>query len=131
MYDYIPWTRRVNLDDYPTYAPLQSALRSTAKHGITPGVSLPRVPKGSERRPSKPGRCFHSKTVANPASSVLEGAFQMSKLSMPTVKMSEINQPDNTVPEGTYNLRVHKAEYVAVPKSRGANPYIHVWLLIT
>lgn len=37
-----------------------------------------------------------------------------------------------TVPEATYNLRVHKAEYVPVPKSKDAKgPYIKTTIVIT
>lgn len=42
--------------------------------------------------------------------------------------------PDNqpTVPEATYNVRVHKAEYVAIPKGKDAKgPYIKCQLIIT
>lgn len=36
------------------------------------------------------------------------------------------------VPEAAYNLRVHKAEYVAIPKSKDAKgPYIKATLVIT
>jgi hypothetical protein len=38
----------------------------------------------------------------------------------------------STIPEATYNLRVHKAEYVAVPKSKDAKgPYIKTQLVVT
>lgn len=37
-----------------------------------------------------------------------------------------------TVPEGTYNLKVHKAEYIATPKTKDAKgPYIKAQLIIT
>jgi hypothetical protein len=41
------------------------------------------------------------------------------------------NLVEALVPHATYSLRVHKAEYVATPKSPTANPYIHVWHVIT
>src|SRR5262245_6735012 len=50
---------------------------------------------------------------------------------MPLVKMTDLKQRDNPVPQGTYNLRVHKATYVPVPKNRAASPYISTWLMIT
>jgi hypothetical protein len=38
----------------------------------------------------------------------------------------------STIPEATYNLRVHKAEYVATPKSQDAKgPYIKAQLIVT
>lgn len=46
--------------------------------------------------------------------------------------VSELSEGLSTVPEATYNLRVHKSEYVAVPKSKDAKgPYIKVQLIIT
>lgn len=37
-----------------------------------------------------------------------------------------------TVPEGLYNLKVHKSEYVSTPKTAGAKgPYIKAQLVIT
>lgn len=47
-------------------------------------------------------------------------------------KVSEMSEGMTTVPEATYNLRVHKAEYVAVPKSKDAKgPYIKAQFVIT
>lgn len=38
----------------------------------------------------------------------------------------------STIPEATYNLRVHKAEYVAQPKSATAKgPYVKAQLVVT
>ena len=46
--------------------------------------------------------------------------------------VSDMSEGLSTVPEATYNLRVHKAEYVAVPKSKDAKgPYIKAQLVIT
>lgn len=50
--------------------------------------------------------------------------------SAPTV--GEMSEGLGTIPEGTYNLRVHKSEYVAVPKSKDAKgPYIKTQLIVT
>jgi hypothetical protein len=48
---------------------------------------------------------------------------------MPTVRVSELE--DNIVPEATYNMRVHRVDYVAIPKKANASPYIHAWHVIT
>lgn len=46
--------------------------------------------------------------------------------------VSEMSEGLSTVPEAAYNLRVHKAEYVATPKSADAKgPYIKTQLVIT
>ena len=50
-------------------------------------------------------------------------------MAMPKVKMSEIG--DTLVPEGTYHMRVHKSEFVEVPKNPGSSPYIKTCLVIT
>jgi hypothetical protein len=49
---------------------------------------------------------------------------------MSIVKMSDLGEPDGPVPEATYYVCVHKAEFVEVPKKKGSNPYIHIWLRI-
>lgn len=49
-----------------------------------------------------------------------------------TVSVGEMAESSPTVPEATYNLRVEKAEFVAVPKSKDAKgPYIKVQFGIT
>lgn len=46
--------------------------------------------------------------------------------------VGEMEEGGATVPEATYNVRVHKAEYVATPKSADAKgPYIKVQFVIT
>lgn len=49
-----------------------------------------------------------------------------------TAAVGEMAESAPTVPEATYNLRVEKAEYVPVPKSKDAKgPYIKVQFGIT
>jgi len=50
-------------------------------------------------------------------------------MSMLKVKMSEIG--DSLVPEGTYHMRVHKSEFVEVPKNPTSSPYIKTCIVIT
>jgi hypothetical protein len=46
--------------------------------------------------------------------------------------VSEMSEGLSTIPEAAYNLRVHKAEYVAVPKGKDAKgPYIKCQLIVT
>lgn len=46
--------------------------------------------------------------------------------------VGEMSEGLSVVPEATYNLRVHKAEYVPVPKGKDAKgPYIKAQLVIT
>jgi hypothetical protein len=52
-------------------------------------------------------------------------------MNIPDMKVPLSGLNDRVVPDGTYNLRVHKAEFVPVPKTAAANPYIHTWLAIT
>lgn len=46
--------------------------------------------------------------------------------------LSEMSEGLATIPEATYNLKVHKAEYVGTPKSADAKgPYIKAQLIVT
>lgn len=46
--------------------------------------------------------------------------------------VADMSDSAPTIPEATYNLRVHKAEYVAVPKGKDAKgPYIKVQCIVT
>lgn len=46
--------------------------------------------------------------------------------------MGDMSEGMPTIPEATYNLRVHKSEYVAVPKTKDAKgPYIKAQLVVT
>src|SRR4051812_7271485 len=46
--------------------------------------------------------------------------------------VSEMSEGLSVIPEATYNLKVHKAEYVAVPKGKDAKgPYIKTQLVVT
>lgn len=46
--------------------------------------------------------------------------------------VGEMEESAPTVPEATYNFRIHKSEYVATPKSKDAKgPYIKVQHVIT
>lgn len=48
----------------------------------------------------------------------------------PTVE--SMSEGLSTIPEATYNLKIHKAEYVATPKSKDAKgPYIKVQCIVT
>lgn len=52
-------------------------------------------------------------------------------MSTPTpVSMKDLGD-SNLVPEGTYEVRVHKADYVPVPKTPGASAHYHLWTMIT
>lgn len=47
-------------------------------------------------------------------------------------KVADMAEGASTVPEATYNLRVHKAEYVGTPKGKDAKgPYIKAQIVIT
>lgn len=46
--------------------------------------------------------------------------------------VAEMSEGLKVIPEATYNLRVHKSEYVAVPKGKDAKgPYIKAQLIVT
>lgn len=46
--------------------------------------------------------------------------------------VAEMSEGASTVPEATYNLRIAKSEYVAIPKAKDAKgPYIKCDLIIT
>lgn len=46
--------------------------------------------------------------------------------------VADMSEGLQTIPEATYNLRVHKSEYVAVPKGKDAKgPYIKTQMIVT
>lgn len=45
--------------------------------------------------------------------------------------VGELSEGMAPVPEATYNFRIHKAEYVAVPKRAESKPYIRCQFVVT
>lgn len=46
--------------------------------------------------------------------------------------LGEMSEGMKNIPEATYELRVHKAEYIAIPKTKDAKgPYIKAQLVVT
>jgi hypothetical protein len=62
----------------------------------------------------------------NAPTGVVEGGAM--SVEMPKFRIADVE--NDLIPEGTYHMRIDKAEYEPKPKKENANPYIRTWLRV-